>query len=79
MNPAPSFIVGSLGFAWFADMVDVRLVFLLGAALYFVTALYALSQRPLRESQLVEEGTVGLRPQHPGAEEGGGGRGASAT
>ena len=53
MNPAPSFIVGSLGFAWFADMVDVRLVFLLGAALYFVTALYALSQRPLRESQLV--------------------------
>ncbi|MCB0075881.1 MAG: MFS transporter [Anaerolineales bacterium] len=53
MGTSLSFIVGSLGFAWLADVVDVRLVFLLGAALYFVTALYALSQRPLRESQLV--------------------------
>lgn len=45
-----AFMVGGLLLAALADVVDVRTVYLLGAALYFLTAFYALAQRALRRA-----------------------------
>lgn len=47
-----AFMVSGLLLAWLADVVDVRTVYLLGAALYFATAFYALAQRSMRQAAL---------------------------
>ena len=47
-----AFMVSGLLLAWMADVVDVRTVYLLGAALYFATAFYALAQRSMRQAAL---------------------------
>jgi MFS family permease len=47
-----SFLVAGLLLAWIADMIDVRTVYLIGAALYFVTALYALAQPSMRHAEI---------------------------
>ena len=45
-------MVGGLFFAWLADIIDIRMVYLIGAALYFATAFYALAQPSLRRAGL---------------------------
>ena len=52
MGTSFAFIVGGLAFAWAADRIDVRVVYLTGAALYLLTGLYALAQPALRHSTL---------------------------
>jgi MFS family permease len=47
-----AFMVAGLLLAGLADLVDVRMVYLLGAALYFVTAFYALAQPSMRRAGL---------------------------
>jgi hypothetical protein len=47
-----AFMVAGLLLAWLADLIDVRTVYLLGAALYFATAFYALAQPSLRRAGL---------------------------
>ena len=47
-----AFMVSGLLLAGLADLVDVRTVYLLGAALYFATAFYALAQPSLRRAGL---------------------------
>ena len=54
-----AFMVGGLLFAALADMIDVRVVYLIGAVLYFATAFYALAQSSLRRAGLsVQTATV---------------------
>ncbi len=45
-----SFILGSVVFAWLADAISIRAIYLIGAGLYLGTALYALSRRSLRRA-----------------------------
>ncbi|MCC6457752.1 MAG: MFS transporter [Caldilineaceae bacterium] len=47
-----AFMISGLLLAALADLVDVRMVYLLGAALYFVTAFYALAQPSMRRAGL---------------------------
>jgi MFS family permease len=51
------FLCASLALAWLADQTSVRGVYLLGSLLYGCTALFALSQRALRQAQLGEPTT----------------------
>jgi MFS family permease len=48
-----AFMVSGLLLAALADLVDVRSVYLLGAALYFATGFYALAQPSMRRAGLV--------------------------
>lgn len=45
-------MVAALFFAWLADQAPVRLVYLIGGALYLGTAFYALAQSSLRNARL---------------------------
>lgn len=47
-----SFMVAGVSFAWLADHAPIRWVYLLGALLYFGTALYALSSPAIRHSRI---------------------------
>jgi MFS family permease len=47
-----AFMLSGIGLAWLADMIPVRQVYLIGAALYFVTAFYALSRQSMRLARL---------------------------
>jgi MFS family permease len=47
-----AFLLAGLAFAWLADQVAVRWVYLIGGALYLGTALYALSSPAIRHSRL---------------------------
>ncbi|MFN8446008.1 MAG: MFS transporter [Caldilineaceae bacterium] len=49
-----SFMIASLLFGWMADGVSIRSVYTIGAALYLCAALYAVSQRVLRQGTLVK-------------------------
>jgi hypothetical protein len=58
-----SYMLAGVGFAWIADQVPVRWVYFIGGGLYLGTALYALSNRAIRGSHLVEgEQTTALGP-----------------
>lgn len=48
------FMAAGLTFAWLADFVDVRQIYMVAGVLYAGTGLYALCNRPLRESKLLE-------------------------
>ena len=47
-----SFMIASLLFAWMADSLSIRSVYLTGAFLYLCAALYAVSQRVLRQGSM---------------------------
>jgi MFS family permease len=49
-----SYMLAGVGFAWMADQVPVRWVYVIGGCLYLGTAVYALSNRAIRGSRLVE-------------------------
>ena len=49
-----SYMLAGAGFAWLADQVSVRWVYLVGGALYLGTALYALSNTAIRHSHIRE-------------------------
>lgn len=48
------FMAAGLTFAWLADIVDVRQIFVLAGILYLGTGVYALVNRHLRQSRIVE-------------------------
>jgi hypothetical protein len=48
-------MAAGLGFAWLADAIPIRAIYLIGGALYGITALYALSSRALRYSTIQAE------------------------
>ncbi len=47
-----NFMLAGLAFAWLADQIPIRWIYLLGGVLYFGTALYALSNQAIRRSQI---------------------------
>lgn len=51
-----AFLLAGLAFAWLADQVAVRWVYLIGGALYLGTTLYALSSGAIRRSRLAAAG-----------------------
>jgi MFS family permease len=51
-----SYMLAGVGFAWMADQIPVRWVYIIGGGLYLGTAVYALSNRAIRGSKLVEAG-----------------------
>lgn len=53
------FMAAGLFFAWLADMVFIRWIYVTGGVLYFGTALYAVAQPALRQAQILEDGSVG--------------------
>lgn len=52
------FMLAGLLFAWLADWLPIRGIYLLGGGLYLVTAVYALANKPLRQSTIITESTV---------------------
>ena len=55
-----NFMLAGLAFAWLADQIPIRWIYLLGGLLYLGTALYALSNGAIRHSRL----TVPNRQRH---------------
>ncbi len=51
------FMFAGLFFAWLTEFVPIRMIYMLGGVLYLITATYAFSSKPLRESsmQTIEE------------------------
>jgi hypothetical protein len=49
------FLASGLFFAWLADYVPIRSIYMLAALLYFFTAVYAFSSRALRHSRISSE------------------------
>jgi MFS family permease len=52
-----SFMLAGVAFAWLADQISVRWVYLIGGVMYVGTALYALSNSAIRRSRIEEDGT----------------------
>ena len=46
------FMLAGLFFAWLSELISVRLIYVIGGIVYMLTALYAMSNRALRQSQL---------------------------
>jgi MFS family permease len=46
------FMAGGALFAWLADQIDVRWIYVIGGALYMLVGCYALSKRALRHSRI---------------------------
>ncbi len=46
------FMIAGVVYAWMADFTDVSYIYLISAAIYFLTGLYALSSKSLRESRI---------------------------
>ena len=46
------FIFSGLFFAWLSDYIPVRMIYYIGGGLYLLTAVYAVSNKALRESKL---------------------------
>lgn len=57
-----TFMLAGIGFAWLADQINVRWVYIVGGLMYFGTALYALSSAAIRGSQITQavEGMPGV-------------------
>ena len=49
------YMLAGLLFAWLADSMPIRTIYLLGGGLYLLTAVYALANKPLRQSQIIHE------------------------
>ncbi len=48
-----TFMLSGLLFAWLADYVPIRAIFVLGSVLYMGTAVYAAANRPLRQARIL--------------------------
>ncbi len=46
------FMFAGLFFAWLSDFVSIRIIYVIGSVVYMLTALYALSNKDLRESRM---------------------------
>ena len=46
------FMLGGVAFAWLADQVNIRWIYVAGGALYLGTGLYALASRAIRRSEI---------------------------
>ena len=46
------FMLSGLFFAWLADFVQIRLIYVIGGVIYILTSIYAVSSRPIREGQI---------------------------
>jgi MFS family permease len=55
------FMLAGLLFAWLADRMPIRTIYLVGGGLYLLTAVYATTSKPLRESKISAE----VAPQTP--------------
>lgn len=53
-----SFMFGSIFFASLADILPIRMIYTIGAALYGLTAVYAFTSKALRESKIETRETV---------------------
>lgn len=51
------YMLAGLLFAWLADRMEIRTIYLLGGGLYLLTAVYALANKPLRQSQIIHQQT----------------------
>ena len=49
------FMFSGLFFAWLSDFVPIRQIYMIGGVMYVLTGVYALSNKPLRESSMVSE------------------------
>ena len=49
------YMLAGLLFAWLADSMPIRTIYLLGGGLYLLTAVYALANKPLRQSQIIHQ------------------------
>ncbi len=49
------FMFAGVFFAWLSGFVSIRTIYVIGAILYMMTGLYAMSNRALRESKIVQE------------------------
>ena len=49
------YMLAGLLFAWLADRMPIRTIYLLGGGLYLLTAVYALANKPLRQSQIIHQ------------------------
>ncbi len=47
------FMLSGLLFAWLADRMAIQTIYLIGGVLYLLTAVYAYSNKPLRQSCIV--------------------------
>jgi hypothetical protein len=52
MGAQAVFMGGGVLFAWVADQLDVRWIYLTGGTLYLLTGLFALSSRAIRRSRI---------------------------
>ena len=52
------FMVSGMVFAWLADVVAIRAIYLTGGGLYLITAIYAVSSRALRRSEAGSEAVL---------------------
>ena len=46
------FVLAGLFFAWLSDLIPIRLIYVIGGILYLITAVYAFSNKALRESKM---------------------------
>lgn len=53
-----NFMLAGLFFAWLADIISIRSIYMIGAGLYVCTALYALSSQALRTSRIAQTRVV---------------------
>ena len=49
------FMVAGLFFAWLSDRMSIRLIYVIGGVAYLLTAVYAMSNRALRQSQMMPD------------------------
>ena len=49
------FMFAGLFFAWLSDFMPIQTIYLIGGAIYLLTAIYALSNKALRQSKLTPE------------------------
>ncbi len=52
------FMLAGVFFAWLADHLFIRWIYVAGGVLYLGTALYAISQSALRQARILEDGSV---------------------
>jgi MFS family permease len=49
------FMFAGLFFAWLSELVPIRMIYVAGSMIYILTGLYALSNKPLRESKMIDQ------------------------
>lgn len=54
------FMFAGLFFAWLSDIVPIRSIYVVGGIMYMLTGIYALSNKPLRESKMTPVATKSI-------------------